>query len=582
MRTTVYWFLVASFWGAVVYAAYLWNGRNAVEHGREMATMRGRLVFELIQTTRQWNARHGGVYVPLTEETPDNPYLITFEKNIQTPSGIRLTKVNPAYMTRQLGELLSTSQVNIHLTSLNPLNPGNRADAWETESLRAFETGARERITIENVGTDGVFRFMAPLKVEKPCLACHEAQGYRVGDVRGGLSVSFSAGFITDYVENRRQAAIAPHLIAFLALTGLSWLSLAIFRTRVVALEKEKQARERIIEQRTRDLENEISARRHSEHVLAEREEMIRSILETAGEGIYEIDPDGICLMANPAAVRMLGYDSVDDLVGHPIHDMIHYKNGDGAPLPLHQCALHEVARTGKAVTLVDEQLVRRDGTTLPVECYSYPVMQGGKVAAAVVSFFDVTRQKHLEAELRALAIHDYQTQIFNRRYFMERVTDEIERTHRYDVSLSLLLFDLDHFKNVNDTYGHAAGDAALVTFVDAVRPQLRTSDTFGRLGGEEFALLLPNTSLAQAMVLAERLRDLISMVVVTAGGDSFGFTVSVGVTSVAGRKGLSVHDLVNEADEALYQAKRRGRDRVEIYDGTSTESREKSVSRPA
>ncbi|CCQ74400.1 diguanylate cyclase [Magnetospira sp. QH-2] len=565
-RTVFLWALVALVWGTVAYVTYLWNIKQIRDHGLEMAVMRGQLVYELIQTSRKWNTQHGGVYVPATDDSPPNPYLKVQDRDITTPSGVALTLVNPAYMTRQLGDLLALGKVNIHLTSLNPLNPANRADAWEAEALRAFESGETQRVTIADGGAHGVFRFMAPLIVEEPCLTCHQVQGYRVGDVRGGLSVSFPGDYIVEFVSERQSTVVGLHILAFMALTGLTWLSLGFFRSRVVGLEREKQAREQIIEQRTRDLENEISARRKSEIILAEREETIRSILDNAGEGIYEIDPNGVCLMINPAAVRMLGYDEPEDLIGKPIHQMVHHKHPDGEPMPLVQCALHQVTRSGKAVTLSDESLIRRDGTALPVECYSYPVLQDGHVVAAVVSFFDVSRQKHLEAELRSMAIHDYLTQIFNRRYFMERVADEIERTQRYDVSLSLLLFDLDHFKKINDTYGHAAGDAALVTFVDAIKPQLRASDTFGRVGGEEFGVLLPNTSMDKAMVLAERLRDLVSMLHVTSGEDTFGFTVSIGVTCVAGRKNMSMHDLVNEADEALYLAKKAGRDRVELF----------------
>ncbi|MDX1399769.1 MAG: DUF3365 domain-containing protein, partial [Oceanospirillum sp.] len=123
----------------VVGFSLLFNLNSLERASMQMVQIKGQTVFHLIQTTRHWNARHGGVYVPITEETPANPLLKVEERDIVTPNGIPLTMVNPAYMTRQLGELLKGSDVEIHLTSLNPLNKSNEADPWETRALESFE-----------------------------------------------------------------------------------------------------------------------------------------------------------------------------------------------------------------------------------------------------------------------------------------------------------------------------------------------------------------------------------------------------------------------------------------------------------
>ena len=141
---------------------------------------------------RRWAATHGGVYVPITEATPPNPYLTQVEeRDIETPSGRRLTLMNPAYMTRQVHELGKKQYgARGHITSLNPLRPENAPDAWERIALEAFEQGESEISSIEMIGEAPHLRLMRPMITEEPCMKCHAHQGYRVGDVRGGISVS--------------------------------------------------------------------------------------------------------------------------------------------------------------------------------------------------------------------------------------------------------------------------------------------------------------------------------------------------------------------------------------------------------
>lgn len=186
-----------------------------------MVNIKGQTVFHLIQTTRLWNARHGGVYVPVTEETPANPLLEVEERDITTPKGIPLTMVNPAYMTRQLGELLKGSDVEVHLTSLNPLNKANMADSWERAALQDFEDKtARVRFGL----VDNHYRYMEPLIAEKPCLECHRKQGYKEGDIRGGLSLSFPRADIDSLITGMKEKVKAAHVGLFFSLWFLGYL----------------------------------------------------------------------------------------------------------------------------------------------------------------------------------------------------------------------------------------------------------------------------------------------------------------------------------------------------------------------
>lgn len=141
---------------------------------------------------RRWATIHGGVYVSVTDETPPNPYLTyVSERDITTPKGVKLTLINPAYMTRQVHEL-SEKQYGVkgHITSLNPIRPENKPDEWETKVLKMFEGKYREYFDIINNDSIKELRYMRAMITEKKCLKCHEHQGYKEGDVRGGISVA--------------------------------------------------------------------------------------------------------------------------------------------------------------------------------------------------------------------------------------------------------------------------------------------------------------------------------------------------------------------------------------------------------
>lgn len=150
-----------------------------------------RAFFQLIVITRSWNAGHGGVYVLITEETQPNPYLDDPQRDLTTVQGLALTKINPAFMTRQISEIAAREDgVQFHITSLKPLRPANSPTEWEAQSLHSFEQGSSELGEFFDNDQHPSFRYMAPLFVTQPCLKCHASQGYKLGDLRGGISVT--------------------------------------------------------------------------------------------------------------------------------------------------------------------------------------------------------------------------------------------------------------------------------------------------------------------------------------------------------------------------------------------------------
>jgi len=211
-----------------------------------------RAYFDQVLMTRLWNAKHGGVYVEVTEETRPNPYLEDPERDIVSVAGKHYTKINPAFMTREISELaVKNSVYRFHITSLNPINPGNTPDDWEQGVLGYFERGdLRERDEIMPINGASYFRYMAPLKAEEACLKCHAVQGYRLGDVRGGLSVSIP---MEGYHAAERKRAHSSLLVflgiglaASASIISVAWIFSSML-TRSISMEVESQKLQSVV-----------------------------------------------------------------------------------------------------------------------------------------------------------------------------------------------------------------------------------------------------------------------------------------------------------------------------------------------
>lgn len=364
---------------------------------------RARAHFNSILLTRRWNAIHGGVFVLKKDGVESNPYLP--HPDIEATDGRVFTMRNPALMTREISELAQKDGLfKFHITSLKPLNPGNAADAFEQDALRAFEQGAHEFTRTETMNNQEVFRYMGPLMTEPPCMACHAHQGYTIGDVRGGVSVTFEIG------ELQRKLA------------------------------------------------------------------------------------------ANTLTIVVLGVTVIVLLV-------------------------------------------------------------------ALIFFLFRTMRQRLAAihqRLIELAMTDDLTGIANRRHILERFREEFLRSKRTATPMGCIMIDIDHFKAINDTYGHEAGDVVLKNLAATVTSCLREYDLFGRLGGEEFLIVAPGADVENLRAMAERLRQHIGCqeIPLGEGRPQFTITVSMGVAMLDDDE--SIDALLRRADQALYAAKASGRNRVE------------------
>lgn len=175
-------------------------------------------------TYRKWASLHGGVYAPVTEQSPPNPYLENVpERDIETPSGRKLTLINPAYMTRQIHELgLKDFGLQSHMTSLHPVNPGNAPDEWERKALQLLQAGSKEYSSVEYIGDKKHLRYMFALHVDGSCLKCHAEQGYSAGELRGGISVLIPwERFSSTFDDHLRGVALIYGFIGLVGMLGI-------------------------------------------------------------------------------------------------------------------------------------------------------------------------------------------------------------------------------------------------------------------------------------------------------------------------------------------------------------------------
>ncbi|MDD5762959.1 MAG: PAS domain S-box protein [bacterium] len=307
---------------------------------------------------------------------------------------------------------------------------------------------------------------------------------------------------------------------------------------------------------------HDISGRLALQNHLAESEVKFRTLFETAGDAILSLDENGIILMANQEARDIFEYPD------HEIEGMdVRRLFGSGQKNTWEVLSRYaSQSETGKYLESFAES---RSGKKIPVHISVSEIFSGGKKTYSTI-MRDVSQIKAYEEDLRVLANTDSLTHLYNRRQLYPILQKEMDRAVRKKIPFSVLLIDIDHFKKFNDTYGHAGGDLLLAGFADKVRAAFRKMDSAFRFGGEEFVVLLPETTGQNAMLIAERFRQLIavSRVSMPSEGKPVSVTISIGIAEY--RDGNTVDDVIRHADLAMYAAKKGGRDQVVDYDNLS------------
>jgi diguanylate cyclase (GGDEF)-like protein/PAS domain S-box-containing protein len=305
-----------------------------------------------------------------------------------------------------------------------------------------------------------------------------------------------------------------------------------------------------------------ITERKRQEAALLESEERFRSTFDAAAVGMALVDLEGRFIQVNAALCHLVGYTEAE-LTQKTFQDITHPDD-----LESDLALLNELLSGTRQSYQMEKRYVKKDGRVIWILLSGSAVRDStGKVLYFVGQIQDINERKVLLDRLERQAQQDYLTGLCNRRFFLEQAETELARAQRYDNELSLFMLDIDHFKAINDTYGHATGDVVLQTLSHILRETLRSVDIIGRWGGEEFVILLPETDAQEAAEIAERLRDAIDHAKVTmTTGLPLHFTASIGITTLK-EKDINIDILLNYADEALYQAKNTGRNKVCIAD---------------
>jgi diguanylate cyclase (GGDEF)-like protein/PAS domain S-box-containing protein len=305
-----------------------------------------------------------------------------------------------------------------------------------------------------------------------------------------------------------------------------------------------------------------VTERRRADDLLFREKERAQITLASIGDGVVTVDAQGLVDGLNATAESLLGW-TIEEARGRSIREVVRILNettGDVGENPVETCMrLRQVCGFGFPALLL-----RRDGSQLNVDDSAAPMIDpSGRLLGAVMVFRDVTSQRKLANEVTYHATHDELTGLVNRREFERRLALMLLHGRDKRRPMTVCYIDLDHFKIVNDTCGHLAGDELLRQFAALMRSRVRERDTLARLGGDEFGILLGECALEQARRIADDLRDLIVDFRFTWDGRAFRLGASIGLVPVPAGGELPV--VLSAADNACYLAKERGGNRVEV-----------------
>ncbi|MCB1908600.1 MAG: diguanylate cyclase [Rhodocyclaceae bacterium] len=438
-------------------------------------------------------------------------------------------------------------------------------DARDPNLQKALQSRTILTIYDEDQNGEPILTFLSPIANQKDCHKCHGS----AKPIRGVLKLTTSLAQVQRDILRARQDSL---LVLVVALTGTMLLTgFMLGRSVVGPIERVTQAMSRAS---TGDLDHQVPVGSRDElgrmaqsfnvmtaqlrdtyDGLRREQDKLTTIIRSAGEGIVLTDGNGGVVLVNPAAQRLLA-KSRERIVADGLENLLDDP---------------EAMRAWLADDHADGPVTVRYGDhSLQVFASTIHASDGHVVGSAAL-LRDVTEEKRLEEELRRLSTTDGLTGLFNRRHLDATLDSEWHRAMRTREPLSVLMFDVDHFKIFNDMHGHDQGDRVLCQVAAIFRDALRGHDVACRYGGEEFFAILPATPASGAMAVGERLRAAVAASEV----DGLKVTISVGVASVPQLDANSPGHLVELVDAALYQAKRSGRDRVcmagESYGETTT-----------
>lgn len=325
---------------------------------------------------------------------------------------------------------------------------------------------------------------------------------------------------------------------------------------------------------------HDVTERNRADAELRKSEDRYRTLFDNMMDGIYRSTHEGRFVDVNPAMVKMFGYASREEMMAVDIKNDLYFAPEERGS---------HVLDTGREETEV-YRMRRKDGSEIWVEDHGHYIHdEQGNILYHEGMLRDVTLRRQSEEELhrtkealeaahrelgqaflreQELARIDTLTGIHNRRHLFEIAEREFSFSSRYGAPLSALMFDVDDFKSINDAFGHAIGDLALQRLTQTVRAQLRVVDVLGRYGGDEFAILLPQTRAAEAYIVSERIHASIADLRIETARGSILLTVSLGIAETINNDGEtdSVENLFLRADQALYAAKQAGRNRAIVF----------------
>lgn len=446
-------------WTLLLLIVLVWNCYQVREGVHKQAIVALRNTVDNDMAFRAWATEHGGVYVPITANTTPNPYLTDVNKTIFTAcDGSQVyTLLNPAYIMRQVYALrLENTGLYNRLTSLDAINPINAADAWEAQALSQLEknTGLQEITAITEFSGEPSIRFMKPFYIEPSCLKCHEYQGYKEGDLRGGISASLPLEPYNAIIHSRQLGLLPGYILIWLS--GLAIIIILMSRLKLVI------------------------------YNLRKNEARNRALIKAIPDALFRYDAQGKILDAEVkpeffAITNSQPFKDKGELVGQNINDLF-----PGTIAAETMAIIKEVIASGKMQLI--EHIYNIDDQEFYYE--ERFILEDNDEVISIVR--DVTKGKTIEQQLEYLSYHDNLTGLKNRNF----LDDELKRVLKSgEYPITVISVDVNGLKLINDTLGHIAGDNLLIKCAQVLKDSLRSSDVLARVGGDEFVAILRQAS---------------------------------------------------------------------------------------